>query len=84
MNDRCSLTQQSIDRRIWAGNPLAFVGVLGIGVLLGVLAGIPYGRLFGLSNVLRLAVQSMISVFAFAGLLCHWPAEMSIERECLR
>jgi hypothetical protein len=46
------------------------------------LVSMPYDQLFGLSDTLHVAVQSMISVFTFASLLSYWPTEVKVEQVC--
>jgi hypothetical protein len=84
MEYQCSLDRRTFSRRILtAANLHKFLDVLGLGMLLGVLVSMPYDQLFGLSNTLHVAVQSMISVFAFASLLSYWPTEVTVEQACL-
>jgi hypothetical protein len=80
MEGQCSLneTKQFIGRRFWR----RALDTLMIGVLFGALAGVPYGQWFGLPAALQFAVQSMISVVAFASLLAHWPTEIDLEQAC--
>lgn len=82
--NQCSLEKTRLSGRLLtAANLRRLMDVLGLGLLLGVLVNMPYDRLFGLSATLYYAVQSMISVFAFASLLSNWPASVKVEQACL-
>lgn len=80
MELQCSLDQKRpvIGRQFWR----RLLDTLMIGVLLGALGGVPYAQWFGLSDTMQFAVQSMISMVAFASLLAHWPDEMTLEQTC--
>jgi hypothetical protein len=68
---------------VWnATNLRRLLDVLGVGMVLGVLVSMPYDQFFGLSATLYYAVQSMISVFAFASLLSSWPTTVTVEQAC--
>ncbi len=85
MEQQCSLEENALfnlGRVLTAANLHKFLNVLGIGLLLGVLVSMPYDQLFGLSDTLHFAVQSMISIFVFASLLSNWPSEVTVERAC--
>jgi hypothetical protein len=84
MNHQCSLEQAKLSWRVLtAANLRRFLDVLALGMLLGVLVSMPYDQFFGLSDTLHYAVQSMISVFAFASLLSSWPTTVTVEQACL-
>jgi hypothetical protein len=84
MERQCSLdTKTSSRHALSTANLRKLLDVLGLGMLLGVLVSMPYDQLFGLSDTLNVAVQSMISVFAFASLLSYWPTKVTVEQACL-
>ena len=84
MGDQCSLEKQRFSGRlVTAANLRRLMDVLSLGMLLGVLVNMPYDQLFGLSATFYYALQSMISIFAFASLLSNWPTTVTIERGCL-
>jgi hypothetical protein len=84
MEYQCSLEKETISRRVLtAANLRRLLDVLGLGMLLGVLVNMPYDQLFGLSDTIYYAVQSMISIFAFASLLSNWPTTVTVEQACL-
>jgi hypothetical protein len=84
MENGCVLLNEALTRRVLTGaNLRRLLDVLGLGMLLGVLVNMPFGRLLGLSDTLCYAVQSMISVFAFASLLSNWPTTVKVEQACL-
>lgn len=84
MHNKCSLEKERFSRRLLtAANLRRLMDVLGLGLLLGVLVNMPYDQLFGLSATLYYAIQSMISIFAFASLLSNWPTSVTVEQACL-
>ena len=84
MQHQCSLEEKTFSRRfLTAANLRRFLDVLSLGMLLGVLVSMPYDQLLGLSDTLQYAVQSMISIFAFASLLSNWPTKVTVEQACL-
>jgi hypothetical protein len=84
MEYQCVLEKETFPRRVLtAANLRRFLDVLGLGMVLGVLVSMPYDQLFGLSDTLYYAVQSMISIFAFASLLSNWPTTVTVEQACL-
>jgi hypothetical protein len=81
MEHSCSLERKANSTRvISSANLRRLLDALGIGLLLGVLVNVPYDQLFGLSDTLQYAVQSMITIFAFASLLSNWPKYVTVEQ----
>ena len=84
MEHTCSLQREKSSRRVInSANLRRLLDVLGLGLLLGALVNVPYDQLFGLSDTLHYALQSMISIFAFASLLSNWPKHVTVEQACL-
>lgn len=80
MSEQCSLTERN--KPIGPRFGRKALDTLMIGVLLGTLAGVPFGRWLGLPDTVQFAVQSMISMVVFSSLLTHWPDEMTLEQTC--
>ena len=59
---------------------LKALSALMVGLMLGVLMGVPHEEMLGLSMPLYSALQTLVSTATFAGLTTHWPVEFTIQR----
>ena len=51
-----------------------------MGVILGILMGVPHEEMLGLSRPLYSALQSLVSTATFVGLTTNWPVEVTVDR----
>jgi hypothetical protein len=58
---------------------LKALSALMMGMMLGVLMGVPHEETLGLSVPLYSALQSLVSTATFAGLTTDWPIEVIVE-----
>jgi small basic protein len=59
---------------------LKALSALMVGIMLGVLMGVPHEEMLGLSVPLYSALQSLVSTATFVGLTTDWPVEVILER----
>jgi hypothetical protein len=59
---------------------LKALSALMMGVMLGILMGVPQEEIFGLSTPLYSALQSLVATVTFVGLAADWPDEYTIDR----
>jgi hypothetical protein len=59
---------------------LKALSALMLGVMLGILMGVPHEQMLGLSTPLYSALQSLVAIVTFLGLAADWPVEHTIDR----
>jgi hypothetical protein len=58
---------------------LKALSALMMGVMLGILMGVPHEEMLGLSMPLYSALQSLVSTATFVGLTTGWPVEFTVD-----
>jgi len=58
---------------------LKALSALMMGMMLGILMGVPQEELLGLSMPLYSVLQSLVSTATFVGLTTDWPVEFSVD-----
>jgi hypothetical protein len=58
---------------------LKALGALMVGMMLGILMGVPHAEILGLSVPLYSALQSLVSAATFVGLTTGWPVRFTID-----
>ena len=51
-----------------------------MGVILGILMGVPHEEMLGLSVPLYSALQSLVATVTFVGLAARWPTRFAVHR----
>jgi hypothetical protein len=59
---------------------LKALSALMVGVILGILLGVPHEEMLGLSMPFYSALQSLVSTATFVGLTTGWPVEFTVNR----
>jgi hypothetical protein len=59
---------------------LKALSALTVGVILGILLGVPHEEMLGLSMPLYSALRSLVSAATFVGLTTGWPVEFTVDR----
>ena len=59
---------------------LKALGALMMGMMLGILMGVPHEEMLGLSLPFYSALQSLVSTATFVGLTTGWPVEFTVDR----
>ena len=59
---------------------LKALSALMMGMMLGILMGVPHEEMLGLSMPLYSALQSLVATVTFVGLAAHWPIEFTVHR----
>ena len=58
---------------------LKALSALMMGLLLGILMGVPHEEMLGLSMPLYSALQSLVATVTFVGLASNWPIKFTVH-----